>query len=104
MAASGHILAVADLRDHALEPNRAGMLIHLAAVDLEAFAELDIRSGDDFLEQSLMLEQWQFSKFVTVEIEQVERDHHDFGRLILQLILKHREIGSPIRHDDFRRR
>jgi hypothetical protein len=40
---------------------------------------------------------------VTVEIEQVEGDHHDFGRLALQLILQYREIRSPVRggYDDF---
>jgi hypothetical protein len=57
---------------------------------------LDIGSGDDFFEQRFALYQRKFSKILTVEVEQVEGDHHYFGRLTLQLILQHREIGSPV--------
>jgi len=40
--------AVADLRDDALKAGLAGVLVHLATIDLEAVAELDIGLGDDF--------------------------------------------------------
>jgi len=48
IAAPGLISAVADLGDDALEPDLAGLLVHLAAVDLETLAELDICVGDGF--------------------------------------------------------
>src|SRR5450755_3636968 len=51
--------AVADLRDDALKTSLAGVLVHLATIDLEGLAELDVGLGDDLLEQGLTLEQRQ---------------------------------------------
>src|SRR5712671_7783551 len=42
--------AVADLRDNALKAGLAGVLVHLATIDLEALAELNIGLGDNLLE------------------------------------------------------
>jgi hypothetical protein len=47
------------------------MLVHLAAVDLEAFAELDIRSGDDLLEQRFAVcQRWHEKKSKRATIRQ----------------------------------
>ena len=51
--AAGRIGAVADLGDHALEPDLAGVGEPLGAVDLEAFAELDVGTGDDLFQLRL---------------------------------------------------
>src|ERR1700675_4106840 len=59
--------AVADLRDDALKTSLAGVLVHLATIDLEALAELDVGLGDDFIEQGLTLEQRQIPEVVAVE-------------------------------------
>jgi hypothetical protein len=40
-------MVVAHLGDLALQANRAGVLEHLAAIDLEALAELDVGACDD---------------------------------------------------------
>ena len=102
VAAAGMIAAVADLGDDALEPDLAGMRVHLAAVDLEALAELDVGAGDQLLQMRLALDQRQLPQIVAVEIEQIEGDHHDLGRLALQLVLQHREVGGAVGggHDD----
>ena len=75
--------AVAHLRHHALETELAGVREHLAAVDLEAFAELDVGAGDDLLQFGLALEQRQLPDIPAVQIEQVEGDQDDLGRLPL---------------------
>src|SRR5450631_2225635 len=54
--ATGDVLAVADLRHDTLKASLTGVLVHLAVVDLEALAELDIGLGNNFLEQGLTLE------------------------------------------------
>lgn len=41
------IFALADLGDDAFQPDLAGMGIHLATIDLEALAELDVGAVDD---------------------------------------------------------
>jgi hypothetical protein len=46
------------------------VLVHLATIDLEALAELDVGLVDDFLEQGLTLEQRQFPQIVAVEVKQ----------------------------------
>src|SRR6266851_9380086 len=73
--ATRDVLAVADLRDDALKSSLAGVLVHLAAIDLEALAELDIGFGDDFLEQGLTLEQRQLPKIVASAM-----DRHDYSK------------------------
>jgi hypothetical protein len=40
---AGSVGAVAHLRDHALQPDLAGVREHLFAIDLKAFAELETR-------------------------------------------------------------
>ena len=69
---------------------------HLAALDLEAFAELDVGAVDDLLQFGLALDQRQLPKIAAVQIEQIERDQHDLGRLALELVLQHREIGGAV--------
>ena len=69
-------------------PIFAGVSEYLFAVDFKAFAELEISPFDDLFQMSLALDQRQLSKIVAVEIEQVEGDQHDPGRLSLQLVLK----------------
>jgi hypothetical protein len=69
VAAAGNVAAVADLGDDALEADLAGMRIHLAAVDLKAFAELDIGVFDYPFELRLALDEWQLPKIVAVEVE-----------------------------------
>ena len=75
---------------------------HLASVDLEALAELDVGPVDELLQVRLALDQRQLPQIVTVEVKQVERDQHDLGRLALQLVLQDREVGGAVRgrHDD----
>jgi hypothetical protein len=53
VAAPFGIDAVADLRHHAFEAELAGMREHLATLELEALAELDVRAGDDLLQFGL---------------------------------------------------
>ena len=95
--ATGRIGAVADLGYHALEPDLAGVGEPLGAVDLEAFAELDVGTGDDLFQLRLALMQRQLPQIVAVEIQEVESDQHDPGRLTLQLVLQHREIRRAVR-------
>ena len=59
VAAPGMILAVADLGDDAFQPDLAGMGVHLAAVDLEALAELNVGAVDQLLQMGLALDQRQ---------------------------------------------
>jgi len=54
-----NVPAVADLRDDAFKTSLAGVLVHLATIDLEALAGLDIGLEDDFLEEGLTFEQRQ---------------------------------------------
>ena len=100
------ISAVADLRDDALQPDLAGMGIHLATIDLEALAELDVGAVDDLFQVRLALDQRQLPQIVAVEVEQIEGDQHDLGRLALQFVLQDREVGRAVlgRHDQSRRR
>jgi hypothetical protein len=63
------VTAVADLRDDALKAGLACVLVHLATVELEALAELNIGLGDDFLEQGLTLKQRQLPEVITVEVK-----------------------------------
>ena len=86
-AAAGWIPAITHLGDDALETNLAGLLVHLAAVDLEAFAKLDRGLGDQLLQMRFAIDQRQFLKIVAIKVEQVESHHHDLGRLTLQLVL-----------------
>src|SRR5712691_989165 len=88
--------AVADLRDDALKARLAGVLVHLAAIDPEALAELDIGLGDDFLEQGLTFEQRQLPQIVAVEVKQIERDHHDLFGSSLEFVLQHREVRGAV--------
>ena len=101
-AESGLIPAIADLGDHALKADAAGMLEHLRAVDLEAFAELNVRIRNELLEMGLALDQRQFSQITAVEIEQVEGHQYDLGGTPLQFILQYGEISGAVRgwHDD----
>ena len=79
----------------------AGVLVHLAAIDLETLAELDIGLGDDLLQQRLALEQWQGAKGTAVQVQQIERDQHDVFGSALEFVLQNREIGAAVgsRHD-----
>ncbi len=76
------------------------MLIHLAAIDLEALAELDIGLGDDLLEQCLALEERQLPQVVAVQVKQIEGDHHDLVGSALEFVLQHRKVrGAVFRWD-----
>ena len=96
VAAARRIGAVAHLRDDAFQAELAGVREHLAALDLEAFAELDVGAIDDLLELGFALDQRQLPQIAAIQIEQIERDQHDLGRLALELVLQHREIGSAV--------
>src|SRR4051794_36628002 len=69
IAAAGNIAAVADLGDHALEPDLTGVSKYLGTVDLEAVAELDISMLDDLLQLGLPLDQRQFPQIVAVQVK-----------------------------------
>jgi hypothetical protein len=73
---AGRIVAVAHLRDGGLKAGLADVLVHLAAIDLEALAVLDIRLEDDLLEQSLALEQRQLAQVV------IERSEVSAARML----------------------
>src|SRR5713226_10764172 len=90
------VSAIAHLRDDALKARLAGVLVHLAAIDLEALAVLNIGLGDDLLEQGLTLEQRQLPKVVGVEVKQVEGDHHDLFGSALEFVLQHGEIRGAV--------
>ena len=53
---------------------------HLAAIDLETLAELNVGFVDQLFEQRLTLDQRHLPKVVSVEVKQIEGDHHDLGR------------------------
>jgi hypothetical protein len=72
----------------------------LATIDLEALAELDIGFVDDFLEQGLTLKQRQPPEVVTVEVKQIERDHHNLFGSPLELVLQQREVRGAVRCRD----
>jgi hypothetical protein len=76
---------------------------HLAAVDLETLAELNVGFVDQLLKQRLAFDEPQFSEIITIEVKQVEGDHYDLGRSTLQFILQHRKIRAAVsaRCDDF---
>jgi hypothetical protein len=63
------INAVADLGDDTFETKLAGVFEHLATVDLEAFAELDVGASDDLLQFCLALKERQLSELAAVQIE-----------------------------------
>src|SRR4029077_3213068 len=88
--------AVAHLRDHAFEPDLAGVGVHLWPVDLETLADLDVGAVDDLFQVRLALDQRQLPQIAAIEVEQIERDQHDLGRSALQLVLQHREVGGAI--------
>src|SRR3954469_875909 len=89
-------MAVCDLGDDPLQPNLAGMRVHLFAIKCEALAELDVGLADDLLELCLALDQRQFPQVVTIEIKQVEGDQHNPARTAFQLILQNREIRGAV--------
>ena len=53
---------VAHLRDDTFQTEFAGVREHLAALDLEAFAELDIGAIDDFLQLGFPLNSGSFRR------------------------------------------
>src|SRR5712675_688931 len=95
--ATRDVMAVANLRDDALKTSLTGVLIHLGAIDLEALAKLDLSLGNDFLEQGLALGQRQLPEVITVEVKQIERDHHDLFGPPLEFVLQHREVSGAVR-------
>src|SRR3569833_3071533 len=103
VSAACRVAAVTDLGHDTFEPDLASVGEHLAAVDLEAFAELDVGPVDQLLEMRLALEQRHLPKVVAIEIEQIEGHQHDLVRAAFQLVLEHGEIGRAIRlrHHDF---
>jgi len=93
-------MAVASLRDDALKTSLTGVLIHLGAIDLEALAKLDLSLGNDFLEQGLALGQRQLPEVITVEVKQIERDHHNLFGPPLEFVQQHREVRGAVRCRD----
>jgi hypothetical protein len=80
-ASSRGVVAVADFGDDVLKPDFARVCKHLLAVDLNAFAELNIGAVDDLLQMRLALDQWQLSQVIAIEVEEVESDQDDGCRL-----------------------
>jgi hypothetical protein len=78
------------------------VLKHLAAVDLKTLAKLDTGFVDQLFKQRLALDQRQLPEIMAVQVKQVEGDHHDLGRLALQLILQNRKVSGAVggRDDD----
>jgi hypothetical protein len=66
---AARIRAVANLRHDAFKPEFAGVREHLAPLDLEAFAELHVGSGDDLVQFGLALNEWQLSEVSAVQVE-----------------------------------
>ena len=79
VAATRDVGAVAHLGDDAFQPELAGMLVHLLAIDLEAVTELYSCAGDELLELGLAREQRQLPQVMTIQIKQVEGDKNDPG-------------------------
>lgn len=73
-------------RDNALQSDLAGVLEHLAAFNLKAFAELDLGAVDDLLEFGLALQEWQLPEVAAVQVQQVEGDQYDAGRPAFQFV------------------
>ena len=96
VASSGRVDAVAHLRHHAFQADLACVREHFLAIDLEAFAELDVGPGDDLLQFGRLPE------IAPVQIEQIEGDQNDAGRLALELVLQDRKVGRAVggRHHD----
>lgn len=82
--------------DKALKAGLADMLMHLLAVDFEAFAELDVGPADDLLEQGLALDQRQLPKVVTIQVKQIEGNHDDLARSAFQLVLKNGKVRRAV--------
>ena len=78
-AAARDIGGVGDLRHDVFIADLAGMLKHRTAVDLEAFAELNVGAHDKFLQRGLARGKRQLPQVVDVEVEQVEGDQVDLG-------------------------
>jgi hypothetical protein len=57
--------------------NLAGVREHLATLDAEALAELDLCTQDDLLELGLALEEWQFPHVAIIQIQEIEGDQDD---------------------------
>ena len=74
----------------------------LSAIDLETFAELDVRAFDNLPQFGLSPDEWLLANVAAVQIEQVEPDHDDALRLALEFVLQDREIGLTVGggHDD----
>lgn len=72
------------------------MCEHRLAVNLEAFAELDVGAGDDLLELGLALVERHLPQVAAVKVEQIEGDQDDLRRLTLEFVLQHREVGGAI--------
>lgn len=50
---------------------------HLASLDLEAFAELDVGTIDDFPELGFPLDQRQLSESAAIQVEQIKDHQHN---------------------------
>jgi hypothetical protein len=72
------------------------VLEHRPSLDFEALAELNVRACDDLLELGLAGDQRQLPEVAAVQIEEVERDEDDAGRLALEFVLQDREIGGAV--------
>ncbi len=68
VAAAAHLRAVADLGDHAFQPQFAGVREHILAFDFEALAELDIGPGDDLFELRLSLAEGKLPQITAVQV------------------------------------
>lgn len=75
---------------------------HVFAVDLEAPAELHVRSRDDLLELRIAPKERLLPEVAAVEVEQIKRHQDDLVRAALEFFLQHRKIGRAVRggHDD----
>ena len=62
-------------------PTASHNVRHLATVHFKALAELDVGAVDRLFQHRLALGQRQLSEVIAVEIEQVEGDKHEPGRL-----------------------
>jgi hypothetical protein len=80
VASAGGVGAVTHLRDNSLQPDFAGVGVHLAAVDIEALAELDVGAVNDLLEVGLAFDQRQPPEIATIEVKEIECDEHDLLR------------------------
>jgi hypothetical protein len=67
---------------------------------LEAFAELDCCLGDQFFERRLAVDQRQLAKIVSIEIEQIERHHHDLFGFAFKFVLEDGKVSRAVRCRD----